>query len=510
MHRLRLPMKESRPLAACLVVAFLSAWVQTGRADQPDAGAARRSLLSDPAVLELGRFSEGMAKVAEAVRPSVVSIRSLAVSDAVNDELRRMTGDEDFQPIPLTGTGSGVILDVQGHIVTNNHVVEDADAVRVTLDDGREFRAEVVGTDPKTDLAVIRINAAGLTPAELGDSDAVRVGHLILAIGSPFRFGHSISHGIISARGRSEVDVEIDYKNWLQTDAPINPGNSGGPLINTRGEVIGISVAIATESGGYQGVGFAIPSNTVRYVTDLLRAGRPIVRGYLGVSIYPVDTDVASAYGLANVGGVLIEGVKRGAPAAKAGLMPEDIVLKVDGQPIRDREQLQSIVAAKSPGTVSSFEVWRKRQPVQVSIEMGTQPDGFSTSGNLDDLMNWPEDAVEDPESARRAASPAEYEFTEAGFEVANLTPKLARDLRFEDGAHAGVVVTRVDPLGRAFAAGLQRGVIIVVANDRRIRTVNDLLEVVTPQALSQGVRLRIRLLRGDRQIERSCVIRVR
>jgi serine protease Do len=250
------------------------------------------------ALADLDRLSHAFTLIAQAVKPAVVSIKASAVNGAVNDELKRLFGENSFQPIPTTGTGSGLIIDEEGHIVTNNHVIADADVVRVTLADGREFRANVVASDPMTDIAVIKIDADRPRPGRLGDSDAAEVGNIVLAIGSPFKFGHSVSHGIIIAVGRSEVDVDIEYKNWIQTDAPINPGNSGGPLINTRGEVIGISVAIATDSGGHQGVGFAIPSNTVVRIADQLKLGKKVVRGLLGVAIQPVDTKTASAYGL--------------------------------------------------------------------------------------------------------------------------------------------------------------------------------------------------------------------
>ena len=321
-----------RRLAVMLVIAILAA--VSFHADVPGrlAYALERGRLradrehldelnsADVAALE--QISHAFGVVARVVKPSVVNVEARAALDYPEDEIRRLFTNRGL-PIPLNrGTGSGIILDEQGHIVTNNHVVSGAEVLDVTLADGRVFRAEPVGADPKTDIAVIKINADRLHPARIGDSDRVEVGNLVLAIGSPFRLGHSVSHGIISAVGRANVTVGIDYQNWFQTDAPINPGNSGGPLINTRGEVIGINTAIATDSGGHQGVGFAIPSNTVARIAEQLKTGEEIKRGYLGVGIQPVPPKWADAYGLEEPGGVFINGVGENTPAAEAGLNP--------------------------------------------------------------------------------------------------------------------------------------------------------------------------------------------
>lgn len=458
------------------------------------------------ALAHLDRVSKGYSIIAERVKPSVVSIRALAVNKEFNAELRRMLGDEDLPMVPISGTGSGVIFDSEGYIVTNNHVVDEADMVRVTLADGRELRARIVGTDRMSDLAVIKIDAEGLTACRFGDSDTVRAGHIVLAIGSPFKFGHSVSHGIISAVGRSNVDVDIDYKNWLQTDAPINPGNSGGPLINTRGEVVGISVAIATESGGYQGVGFAIPANTVTRVTDRLKRGERIVRGYLGVEIKPVNRVVADVYGLKDVRGALLGLVGPDSPAAKAGLKPEDIVLSIDGQEVQSLEHLQDAVAWTAPGTRSTFQVWRNGRPKQLMVEIGEQPPNFRTQGSTLDLQRRRDRDSEKTNSRRQRPSepektngsiepsrrPEGEQFEKFGMYAATLTPELREKYKISEDIKSGVVITQVDPLGEAYGADLRRRFVIQRVNDDKIESLTDFKRVLKKSENDKGIRLQV------------------
>jgi len=456
-------------------------------------------------VATLEQVSHAYAVIAKAVKPSVVYIESVSSNKAVNRELERLFGEHKFQPLPSRGTGSGVILDTEGHIVTNNHVVEDAKVVRVLLFDGRRFRAEVVGTDTMTDLAVIKINAEKLHPARLGDSDRMNVGNIVLAIGSPFRLGHSVSHGIISATGRSNVSVDIDYQNWLQSDAPINPGNSGGPLINTRGEVVGINTAIATESGGHQGVGFAIPSNTVARIANRLKTGEKIVRGYLGVVIQQVDPIIAEAYGLTEPGGVLIGGIGRNTPAAKGGLKPEDIVLAIDGNDIATREQLQELIANTTPGTDVDLSVWRKGKLSHVIISVTAQPEDFSTTGSIRDLnrrRGEPQDDGLPEEQTGNTSKAPDAEtvalFTALGFEAATVSPKLAKRYGLDEGVQNGAIITYVDPTGEAFDARLRAGQVVTRANGRRIRNLRQLEQVLTRKTLAQGIRLKIRTGRDE------------
>ena len=471
----------------------------TARHESGTATESNSRVADDIALLD--RLSNAYSAIAEGVQPSVVSIRSLTVNEEVNDELKRMFGDEDFQPVPMTGTGSGIILDTDGYIVTNNHVVEDAGRVQVTLHDGRDFLAEVVGTDRMTDIAVIRIDAKGLHPCRLGDSDAVRVGNIVLAIGSPFKFGNSVSRGIISATGRTNVDVDIDYTNWLQTDAPINPGNSGGPLINTRAEVIGMSVAIATESGGYQGVGFAIPSNMIRRIANVLKSGKKVVRGYLGVEIKPVNRTEAEVYGLDAPRGALLGSIFDESPAADAGLQSEDIILSIDGREIRSVEDLQDVIAFTPPGTKTRFSVWRGRAARDVTVEIGKQPKNFRTSSSRLG-REFRRDEPEEDEPISRSDKSVEDEQAELGAEyveglglyAATLTPELSKRFRVHRSVESGAVVTRVDPLGEAFAQSIRRGFVIQRVNDEAIENVTDLKATLKTLKDARGVRMELRV----------------
>jgi len=452
--------------------------------------------LDNDAIADLERLSEAFASVSQAVKPSVVHIKALSINKALNRDLQKMLGDDTLRPVPTTGTGSGIIIDEDGHIVTNNHVVADARRVYVTLADGRKFTAKIVGTDPKTDLAVLKINADRLSPAKIGNSDAVRVGQIVLAIGSPFRLGHSVSHGIISAIGRSDesIDVEIAYKNWIQTDAPINPGNSGGPLINVHGEVIGINVAIATESGGHQGVGFAIPANTVSKISAVLKSGQKIVRGFLGVEIAAVDDKVADAYGLSDVGGVFIRRVGDESPAQKGGLKPEDIVLEVNGKPVMSYSDLQEVVATMKPGADIPLTVWRKGTRTRLNVTVGRQPEGFSTRGVLGQFHDDAPAAADKDDEETTDDDLTNGRFGDLGFDAETLTPSLAKKYKLDDSTQSGVLVTRVDLTSEAQESGLRARQIIIRANDKPIRNVGDLQEVLTKDAVAKGVRLKFRI----------------
>jgi len=458
----------------------------------------------DEGIPELERLSDAFSRIAEQVKPSVVHIRARSFDKDLNRMIREFSGEDDHVPVPTTGTGSGIILDADGHILTNNHVVANAAVIWVTLADGRKFKAQVVGTDPMTDLAVIRIRGQDLRPARLGDSDGVRVGHLVLAIGSPFRLGHSVSHGMISGIGRSgdNIDVDIDYKNWIQTDAPINPGNSGGPLINTRGEVIGINVAIATESGGHQGVGFAIPSNIVRRIAAVLKRGEKVARGYLGVSIQPVDEDVASAYELPEPGGVLIREVGEDSPAARSKLRSDDIVTAINGRRIRTLDELQEAIASTPPGSKVEMTVWRRGAQRNLLVTVGPQPEGFSTRATR---LNFQQPGPRPPRDSDQAENPPAFPtlsgpFARYGFEARTLSRELARKYRIDEEFSAGVVVTRVDPTSDAFEAGLRPTQLIVQVNDEPLRDARQLEKLCTPEALGKGLRLRLRA--GDKEFQ--------
>jgi serine protease Do len=452
-------------------------------------------------VAALENLSRAFTRVASVVRPSVVNVRAMSRVEAGPARLRRLFGERTPTPDLSVGMGSGVIIDHDGHIVTNNHVAGDAERIDVTLADGRRFKARVVGTDKMTDVCVIKIDADRLHPASFGDSDAVQVGDIVLAIGSPFRLDQTVSHGIISAVGRTVESLDIDYQGFLQTDAPINPGNSGGPLVNVRGEVIGINTAIATENGGYQGVGFSIPSNKVRQIAAQLIEGKKILRGYLGVQIAPVPQATAEVMGFDSPHGAEVVGhVDPDGPAGRGGIQHGDIILEVDGKKIRNHTDLTETIGSTRPGTRSRFKVWREDRFVELTVTVGEQPEGFTTRPGrflprrTEPEARDPEDMEDDSPLARGLAIDA------AGMDVATLTPEMARRLRLK-GVDHGAVVVDVTPTGDALNAGLRPGDVIVAVDKKSIHSARELRNSLTDAALGKGVRLTVRTADGSRTV---------
>ncbi len=445
-------------------------------------------------VANLEKISHSFSLIAEAVKPSVVHIVARSNDRRLNEQMRQMFG-ERAPARPRSGTGSGVIIDDEGHIVTNNHVIADAEKITVSLHDGRKFTAKVVGTDSKTDIAVIQIKADRLYPARFGDSDNMKVGYLVLAIGSPFRLDHTVSHGILSAVDRHDVIDDIEYNGFLQTDAPINPGNSGGPLINTRGEIVGINTAIATESGGNMGVGFSIPSNTVKAVANMLKTGKPVVRGYLGVSIRPIDLDVAQTFGLSEPA-VLVTGVVGNGPAGKGGLRQDDILMSVDDRPVRSSEELQRVIATTDPGRTVTLKVLRNQSSEDIRVQIEAQPQNFSTRADLTDIKRTPEgqDAGSSSPNNEPSTKDDDSGFFGLGFEVDTVSPDHIARYRLDAAIQNGVVITRIDPLCEAYDAGLRTGNVITRVGGQAITTKAELTEALSDSSkLSKGVRIWVR-----------------
>lgn len=274
------------------------------------------------------------------------------------------------------GTGSGIIFDSRGYILTNNHVVQSRSDITVLLSDDREVQGKLVGLDPKTDLAVVKIEGDSLHALPFGDSDQVKVGDWVLAIGAPFGLTQTVTHGIVSAVGRARIaNIDIDYQNFIQTDAAVNPGNSGGPLLDLRGKVIGLNTAIATENTGVNaGVAFVIPSRTARRVAEQLRDMGEVARGWVGIGIRDLDSLNARLLNVPHTRGALVTGVYRDSPGGKAGLQPDDVVIRIDGQAIRDGEQFRSYVAEQSPGQTLQLEVIRDEQPQTLRVQLDKQP----------------------------------------------------------------------------------------------------------------------------------------
>jgi serine protease Do len=334
-------------------------------------------------------WRNAIAEVAQETIPAVVHI-NISQSREVANPLLPFSNDPFFhfffngRKMPrkfkeeLRGLGTGMIIDGQGHILTNNHVVAGATKINVLLADGKSYPGKVVGTDPKTDLAVIQISADEKLPTvTFGDSDKIAVGDWVVAIGHPRGLDETVTQGIISAKHRSGVLNPTSYQDYLQTDAAINPGNSGGPLLNLEGQVIGVNAAIATESGGFEGIGFAIPSNMAVHVAKALIANGKVSRGWLGVSIGNPTPEQMNALNLQNNKGALITDVAPGSPAQKAGLEKNDLVVKYQGQPIADSASLQSRVADTAIGTDASMEVMRDGKPVDVTVKIGDLNDAI-------------------------------------------------------------------------------------------------------------------------------------
>jgi serine protease Do len=349
----------------------------------------------------------------------------------------RPGGDDRSQQ--RQGIGSGVIVDGKGDVLTNNHVVADADQLKVVLSDNREFAAKVVGTDPKTDLAVIKVDTGGeeLPAAMLGSSDTLQVGEWVIAAGSPFGLRQTVSAGIVSAVGRGNVGIS-EYEDFIQTDAAINPGNSGGPLVDLTGRVVGINTAIASSSGANSGVGFAIPIAMARTVMGQLLEHGKVTRGYLGIAIAELTPELARSFGYNGNAGVLVQDVTPGAPAARAGLEPGDIILGRDGKPVSSAAAFRNAVAETQPGRTIELEVWRdaKRHTVRAK---------------LDELPTGGDSERQNP----RQTAPSRY-----GVRLSDLTPELQERLNAK--ANEGAVVVQVEPGSPAEGAGLKPGDVIV------------------------------------------------
>ncbi len=342
----------------------------------------------------------------------------------------------------IRGQGSGFIISPDGLIMTNNHVVGDADKVTVRLLDGREFKAKVIGADPPTDVAVIKIDAHDLPVLALGDSDGLEVGDWVLAVGNPFGLSHTLTAGIVSAKGRSGIGIN-DYENFIQTDAAINPGNSGGPLVDLDGKVVGINTAIFSRSGGYMGIGFAIPINMARKIRDQLVETGTVTRGQLGVYIQDLTKDLAQSFGLKETDGILISKVIENSPAAKADLKQGDILLKADGRPVGKVNEFRNAIAMTAPGTVIRLDILRNGQPREVTVTIGKR-EGEGTSEGT---------AVE------KSAT--------FGLSLQKLTPELAARLGYQD--ETGVLVSGVEEGSPADSAGIERGDLILEINRKPV-----------------------------------------
>jgi Do/DeqQ family serine protease len=405
------------------------------------------------------------ADLVNRVAPAVVTIRSTERSRAAQQfpfmddpTLREFFGDRTPQqqqtPQRVQGVGSGVIVNSDGYILTNHHVVDGALEIKVELTDNRVFTAKLVGSDAPSDLAVLKIDAKDLPVLHLGDSDKVRVGDFVLAVGNPLGIGQTVTSGIVSAKSRTTGLSDGSFEDFLQTDAAINRGNSGGALVNTTGELIGINSQILSPSGGSIGIGFAIPSNMAKTVMDqLLKTGK-VRRGMLGVTIQSVDADLASSLSLPAARGAIVTSVANGGPAEKAGLKRGDVITAIDRQPVIDNNSLRNIVAAKSPGSTVDVTASRNGANQNFQVALAELPD-----------RQRPESEDEDTSSTGAPGNP------KYGFTLQPITPATAERLGLE-ASDEGLLVSRLDPSGSAAEAGIRQGDLIQEVNRQPVKTV--------------------------------------
>lgn len=428
----------------------------------------------------------GFVEVVKKAKPSVVHIKVEksveSRSDPQLDELfnnpffERFFGPQFRQsPNPQRrykqqGLGSGFIISKDGYILTNNHVVEDADDITVSLSDGREFKAELIGADPQSDVALIRIQDSGNLPTlPLGNSGDLQVGEWVIAIGNPFGLDQTVTVGVVSATGRSKVGIN-EYENFIQTDAAINPGNSGGPLLNINGEVVGINSALFSRTGGYMGIGFAIPIDMVKNIQAQLKASGKVVRGWLGVVIQDVNENLAKSFGLEKAGGILVSEVQKDSPAEKAGLKRGDVILKLNDKKLSDTADLRNKVALLNPGSTANLDIVRDGREQQIEVNIGERP------------------------SSQMMASSAQQNkstLDKFGLAFQNLTPELAERLGYQ--GEQGVVISQVEPGSPAASAGLRPGQLIEEVNRKLISNVTELNNAIADSEDPNRVLLRVR-----------------
>src|SRR5437870_1511176 len=456
-----------------LVVAADLGWLPTGHAVREAVAPPVPAVL--PPLTGPGGSDRNFVEVAKAVTPSVVNISTTRTSRMPEGHgsapfedpfFRRFFGDELFRRFEAPkdrherSLGSGVIADPNGYIITNNHVVSKADEIKVLLGDKRELKAKVVGKDPKTDIAVIKVEVQGLPIVPWADSDKLQVGEYVLAIGNPFGLNQTVTMGIVSAVGRANVGI-AEYEDFIQTDAAINPGNSGGALVNARGELIGINTAIFSQSGGYMGIGFAVPSNMVRSVMEQLRKGGKVVRGYLGVSIQELTQDLAKQFGVSETKGVLISDVLSDSPARRARLERGDVLIEFDGRAVETPTQFRNLVAQTPIGKKVHVRLIRNGQTKELDVTIGEQPKTMAQAESPGD-------------SNQEAQSSGAF----AGLDVRELTPELARRFNLSRDGQGGVVVTRVADGSPAGEAGVQVGDVITEVNRKPTATLRDFQNV--------------------------------
>ncbi len=441
--------------------------------------------------------------VVKKVLPAVVSIESRVKARSrparrrvpldegqIPEEFRRFFGDAEPGPMQdddgngpsSVGFGSGFLVDPNGVILTNNHVVDGADQVLVQLRDGRKFQSSDIKTDPKTDLAIVRIKASEPLPyLELGDSDQMEVGDRVLAIGAPFGLTGTVTNGIVSAKGRS-IKVNM-YEDFIQTDAAINPGNSGGPLVNLAGQVIGINSAIKSRSGGFQGIGLAVASNLAKNIMNQLEKYGTVHRGYLGVQVQDLNNpEVAKKLGLKSSDGVLVAGTFDNTPAAKGGIKEGDVIVSVNGKEVKDGRELQTVVAGLPLNKPVDVVVLREGKEKTLHVTVEEQPKTYGAAGTR----------------PHRHGEPSEESLgvEKFGVEVTDLTPESADALGYREDAK-GALITKVDPDGVGSEGGLRRGMLVMEVDRKPVASAKAFRDAVAAASLEKGVLLKVRSPQG-------------
>lgn len=465
---------------AVLLTALVATTGLLGTRSLDSASTARAAV--EPKALESARdLSTAFKQASRDVKPTVVNIRSIQRSrmgrggpEGGPESLEDLFGEEFFrrffgemlpqQPFEREGMGSGVIVSEDGYLLTNYHVVRGADEIEVRLADARTFLAEVVGTDDKTDLAVLKIDAEELPVANFGDSDELEVGDWVMAVGNPFGFDHTVTAGIVSAKGRSAVGI-VDYEDFIQTDAAINPGNSGGPLLNLEGEIVGINTAIVSRAGAFNGIGLAIPINMARQIMDSILTQGRVIRGWMGVGIQDLNEDLAQSFGYDSSEGVLISQVSPDSPADDAGFREGDIVIAFGGEKMENAAELRNTVAATVPGTETDVRVFREGKEETLTMTIGER------------------------ESDAVAAAPG-VGADGIGLRVQNLTPAQARQLGYEEAR--GVLIRQVEPGSLAARSGLRPSEVIVAVGDTDVENVGEFNAAMRQADLEEGVRLKV------------------
>ena len=450
--------------------------------------------VQDGGIESLRQTGKAFSSVARKVSPAVVFIqvegRAVRTENGGDwpfhdDLLRRFFGDDLpglSPPAPrqqrrTVGQGSGFVFATRGdnaYILTNSHVVEDAARIRVKLHDGREYDAAVQGTDPRSDVAVLKLEARGLAPLKWGDSARLEVGEWVVAMGNPFGLSHTLTTGVVSAKGRTSLGIN-DYEDFIQTDAAINPGNSGGPLLNLDGEVVGMNTAIFSRSGSHAGVGFAIPSNLARTIAEQLLATGGVVRGYIGLTVQPLSMEIAEALQLKDSRGALVNEVQAGSPAEAAGLRPGDVLTHFDGTPLADGGQYRNRAALAKPGSTATLGLIREGKPQQIAVQV----------------------RLLDEEALQRAEAAAAL-----GIAVRTATPDELRRLRVAKA----VVVNGVAPRSVAALAGIRSGTVIFEVNRKPVGTPDEFAAALAESAESGAALLRL----GDNGRSRQLTLRWR